>query len=134
MYSKTFKDDLKSLCIEFCAEMKILGMLGLQKVVPLRNALTVEDCIRNGVKVWLLSQYSKRKTMVNCNNMNLMMDAEKIEVSGKSEREIEESLRVCFNKIFDTDRKSRSAQTTRADADEEDRDQVQKQSAIDFMH
>ena len=121
MYSKTFKEELKALCIEHCSGMKILGMLGFQKVVPVRNALTVDDCIRNGVKVWLLSQYSKRKTLVNCNNMNLMNDSEKIEVFGKSEREIEESLRACFNKIFDTDSKSRLAQTTRADADEEDR-------------
>lgn len=80
-------------------------MLGLQKVVPLRNALTLQDCIQNGVKVWLLSQYSKRKTVVNCNNLNLMMNNEQIEVFGRSEREIEESLRQCFNKIFETDNK-----------------------------
>ena len=74
-------------------------------MIPLRNALTVQDCIQNGVKVWLLSQFSKRKTVVNCNNLNLMLNNEQIEVFGRSEREIEESLRQCFNKIFETENK-----------------------------
>jgi hypothetical protein len=34
-----------------------------------------------------------------------MMNNEQIEVFGRSEREIEESLRQCFNKIFETDNK-----------------------------
>ena len=55
-----------------------------------------------------------------------MLNNEQIEVFGRSEREIEESLRQCFNKIFETENKRILAQTNRADADEEDRAQVQK--------
>ncbi len=71
--------------------------------------------------MWLLSQYSKRKTLLNCNNLNLLLNSEHVEITGTSEREIEDSLRTGFYKIFETENKKRTAQANRADADEDER-------------
>jgi hypothetical protein len=61
-----------------------MGTLGMQKIVPLRNALTVEDMVANSVKVWLLSQYSQRKTMTNCVNLNLLEDTQRIDITASN--------------------------------------------------
>lgn len=77
--------------------MQLVGTLGMQKIVPLRNSLTVNDMIDNRVKVWLLSQYSQRKTMTNCINLNLTEGLQRIDVRGRNEREVEDCIRVAFS-------------------------------------
>lgn len=74
LFSKTFRAKLLKLCSDQIFNMELVGTLGLQKIVPLRNALTVQDMVDNSVKVWLLSQYSQRKTMTNCMNLNILED------------------------------------------------------------
>lgn len=107
LFSKTFKEQLAKLCSDHLNNMTLAGVLGLQKIVPLRNTLTVQDMIDNSVKVWLLSQFSWRKTMTNCVNLNLMDDTQKIEVRGKNEREVEDCIRSAFNQVFDSEAKSK---------------------------
>lgn len=53
--------------------------------------------------------------------MNLLLNSEHVEITGTSEREIEDSLRTGFYKIFETENKKRTAQGNRADADEDER-------------
>ncbi len=36
-------------------EMKILGTVGLNEVYNVRETLIVEDLLKNGVKVWMIS-------------------------------------------------------------------------------
>lgn len=36
-------------------DMKILGTLGLQDVYNTRDALVIQDLMRNGIKVWMMS-------------------------------------------------------------------------------
>jgi hypothetical protein len=52
--------------------------------------------VDNSVKVWLLSQFSQRKTMTNCVNLNLLDNTERIDITGKNVREVEERMRVAF--------------------------------------
>lgn len=89
--------------------MTLAGTLGFQKIVPPRNSLTVQDMIDNSVKVWLLSQFSQRKTMTNCVNLNLLEDTQKIEIKGRNEREVEDCIRTAFNQVFDSEAKSKKS-------------------------
>jgi hypothetical protein len=41
LFSKTFKEQVLKLCKYEIYNMKLMGTLGLQKIVPLRNTLTV---------------------------------------------------------------------------------------------
>jgi hypothetical protein len=102
-----------------------MGSLGMQKIVPLRNALTVQDMVDNSVKVWLLSQYSQRKTTTDCVNLNLLENTERIEIMGRNVREIEERLRVAFIQVFDSEAKS-NLKTANAKYAFEDLDRVKK--------
>lgn len=37
-------------------QLEVLGILGVQKTIHLRNRVTVDDMILNGVKPWLISK------------------------------------------------------------------------------
>ena len=106
MYSKTSKAQLAKAIQEHLTNMSIVGTLGLQKTVPLRNSLTVQDLTNNRVKVWLLSQYTHRTAITNCANLELLSEeSERFELKGRNDREIEDSIRMCFNAIFDSEQK-----------------------------
>jgi hypothetical protein len=106
MYSKTSKAQLAKAIQEHLTNMSIVGTLGLQKTVPLRNSLTVQDLTNNRVKVWLLSQYTHRTAITNCANLELLgEEPERFELRGRNDREIEDSIRMSFNAIFDSEQK-----------------------------
>ena len=58
LFSRNFTTSLEKICSDYLNGMTLVGTLGMQKIVPMRNSLTVQDLIDNGVKVWLLSQQS----------------------------------------------------------------------------
>lgn len=62
------------------------------------------------------------------------MNSEHVEITGTSEREIEDSLRSGFYKIFETENKKRVAQGNRADADEDERLEQVKLDEIDVKN
>jgi hypothetical protein len=62
------------------------------------------------------------------------MNSEHVEITGTSEREIEDSLRSGFYKIFETENKKRVAQGNRADADEDERLEQLKLDEIDVKN
>lgn len=87
--------------------MVLVGTLGIQKIVPLRSTLTVNDMIDNRVKVWLLSQFSQLKTLTNVVNLNLLDGAQKIEIRGANEREVEDCIRIAFTQVFSSEQKNK---------------------------
>ena len=83
-------------------DMKILGTLGLQDVYNTRDALVIQDLMRNGIKVWMLSTDDEIQTVVNCNSMNLLnKESNPLIINGESEREVEEQVKKCFSTILD---------------------------------
>lgn len=83
-------------------EMKILGTLGLQDVYNARDALVVQDLMRNGIKLWMLSAEDEIQMVVNCNSMNLLnKESNPLIINGETEREVEEQVKKCFSTFLD---------------------------------
>jgi hypothetical protein len=58
--------------ITFLYDLEALGVIGLQEVFNPRNSLVVEDCIKNGIKVWMLQKDPEEFCMINCNALRLL--------------------------------------------------------------
>ena len=48
-------EKIESSLLTYMHEMKVLGTVGLQDVYNVRDTLVLQDLIRNGIKVWMLS-------------------------------------------------------------------------------
>lgn len=58
--------------------------------------------MKNGIKLWLMSNEDEISMVVNCNSMNLLnKDSNPMIINGESERDVEEQVKKCFNNILD---------------------------------
>lgn len=78
-------------------ELKVLGVVGTQEIFNFRDTLVIEDMMRNGVKVWLMSKDDEIVHTVNCNAMRLLQtDSTPMIINGDNEKDVEEQVKRCL--------------------------------------
>ena len=96
------KDLEDRILMEFAHDLQFLGLLGLKKLVNFRDTLMIEELRRNDVHLCLLSTDSTLDNITDFNAMKLFQDFKApLNVTGVSEREVEESLKSCLKAIVD---------------------------------
>ena len=84
-------DKIESSLLSYMNDMKILGVIGTQPVYNLRDTLVLEDLMKNGVRVWVLSEDDEIQTTVNMNALRLLnAESNPLIINGDAERDIEE--------------------------------------------
>lgn len=70
-----------------------MGIFGIQVAYNYRDTLVIEDLRKNGIKLYMLSGEDVDDVHTDCNAMNLLEGfSEPIQIEGRTEREVEESL------------------------------------------
>lgn len=52
-------------------QLEILGVLGVQRSIHLRNRVVVDDMIYNGVKPWIVSKEDEQTHLTSLNSLRL---------------------------------------------------------------
>jgi hypothetical protein len=82
--------------------LKILGVVGTQDLFNFRDTLVIDDLMKNGVKVWVLSKDDEIVHTVNCNAMRLLnRDTNPLIINGDNEKDVEEQVKKCLNTFAD---------------------------------
>ena len=55
-------------------QLEILGVLGVQKPIHLRNRVAVDDMILNGVKPWIVSKEDEQTHLTSLNSLRLLQN------------------------------------------------------------
>ena len=55
-------------------QLEILGILGLQKAIHLRNRITVDEMILNGVKPWIVSKEDEQTHLTSLNSLRMFQN------------------------------------------------------------
>ena len=72
-------------------DMKTLGVIGTQDLFNHRDALVVQDLIKNGIRVWMLEDDDEIQATVSMNALNLLnSESNPFIINGETERDIEE--------------------------------------------
>ena len=53
------------------SQLEILGVLGIQKPIHLRNRIAVDDMILNGVKPWIISKDDEQSHLISLNALRM---------------------------------------------------------------
>lgn len=72
-------------------ELEILGILGVQKAVHLRNRVVIDDMILNGVKPWIVSTDLEQSHLTSLNSMRVFQGcATPLIINGKTQKDVQE--------------------------------------------
>jgi hypothetical protein len=58
--------------LQWAGDITCLGVLGLKKHGNLRKSLVLEDCFRNDVKVWIVTDSNEAMTLTDLNQMKIL--------------------------------------------------------------
>ena len=87
--------------LNLARNLDFIGVFGLQVAFNYRDTLLIEDLRRNGIKLYMLNGEDKDNVSTDCNAMNLLEGfTEPIEISGETERQVEESLKSCLKEVL----------------------------------
>ena len=82
--------------------LDLLGVIGMKSVSNTRNALFMEELIKNGVKLFILNTDTTAETITDLNALKTFHKyRQPINVVGRSEREVEESLKSCLKQLVE---------------------------------
>ena len=99
--SKGKKSKNDKLVLSLARDLKLVGIYGLQLAFNYRDSLVIEDLKKNGMKLYLLSQDAEDNVLTDCNAMNMLEGYDTpIKLEGTSDRQVEESLKVCLKECI----------------------------------
>ena len=99
--SKNKKSKNDKLVLSLARDLKLVGIYGLQLAFNYRDSLVIEDLKKNGMKLYLLSQDAEDNVLTDCNAMNMLEGYDNpIKLEGTSDRQVEESLKVCLKECI----------------------------------
>lgn len=51
----------------------------------------IDDCLKNGIKIWMLQKDDEATTIINCNAMKLLQSTQDpLIINGETEKDVEE--------------------------------------------
>ena len=73
--------------------------------------MVIEEACRNDIKVWMVTSDNEFKSLTDCNYLGFLKDCNQpLNIKGKTEREVEESIKNGLRAI--TDRKAQQLSLT----------------------
>ena len=67
-------------------QLEVLGILGVQKTIHLRNRVTVDDMMFNGVKPWLVSKEDEQSHLTSLNSFRMFHNcSQSLVINGQRE-------------------------------------------------
>ena len=83
-------------------ECQILGILGVQKSVHLRNRVVIDDMVLNGVKPWIISMEPEQSHLTSLNSIRLFQGcAEPFMISGRSQKVVSEQIMQSLRAVIE---------------------------------
>ena len=83
-------------------QLEILGVLGVQKPIHLRNRVAVDDMILNGVKPWIVSKEDEQTHLTSLNSFRLFQNcATPLIVNGQRERIVMDQITAALKTVTD---------------------------------
>mmetsp|Transcript_1508 Transcript_1508/g.2017 ORF Transcript_1508/g.2017 Transcript_1508/m.2017 type:complete len:104 (-) Transcript_1508:4389-4700(-) len=85
-------------------QLEVLGILGVQKPVHLRNRVTIDDFVYNGVKPWIISKEDQVTHMTNLNALRLLQNTSSeshFEINALRERDVMSQLEKALKNLAD---------------------------------
>jgi len=83
-------------------QLEILGVLGVQKPIHLRNRVAVDDMILNGVKPWIVSKEDEQTHLTSLNSFRLFQNcATPLVVNGQRERIVMDQIQNALKIVTD---------------------------------
>ena len=72
-------------------DMKTLGVIGTQDLFNHRDALVLQDIVKNGIRLWMLEDEDEIQATVAMNALQLLnAESNPFIINGETERDIEE--------------------------------------------
>lgn len=83
-------------------QLEVLGILGVQKTIHLRNRVTVDDMILNGVKPWLVSKEDEQNHLTSLNSFRLFQNCSpSLVINGQRESIVMEQIQNALKEVTD---------------------------------
>ena len=99
-------------------QLEILGILGLQKAIHLRNRITVDEMILNGVKPWIISKEDEQSHLTALNSLRIFQGcAQPLTINGTNERLVVDQIQNALKTV--TERMEQKSQQSENQEDEE---------------
>lgn len=83
-------------------QLEILGVLGVQRPIHLRNRVVVDDMILNGVKPWIVSKEDEQTHLTCLNSLRIFQNcAQPVIINGQRERIVMEQIHNALKLVTD---------------------------------
>ena len=83
-------------------QLEILGVLGVQKSIHLRNRVVVDDMIYNGVKPWIVSKEDEQTHLTSLNSLRMFQNcATPLIINGQRERIVMDQIQNALKTVTD---------------------------------
>lgn len=104
-------DKISEELLSLAQDLTFLGVLGVVKQTNYRASMVIEEACRNDIKVWMVTSDNEFKSLTDCNYLGFLKDCNQpLNIKGKTEREVEESIKNGLRAI--TDRKAQQLSLT----------------------
>lgn len=67
-----YKKKTQEILLAHCEELDLIGTIGIKPNINRRNSLFMEEAHRNGVKIWMLSNFPESTNIVQINATEFM--------------------------------------------------------------
>jgi len=99
--SEKFQNKNDKFLLKLAKDLIFIGVFGLKVAFNYRDTLVIEDLRKNGIKLYMLSGEDTDNVKTDCNAMNLLEGfTDPIEISGITERQVEESIKSCLKEVL----------------------------------
>ena len=83
-------------------QLEILGVLGLQKSIHLRNRVVLDEMVLNGVKPWIVSKEDEQMHMTSLNSLSLFKNCSApLVINGQREQIVMDQIQNALKVIVD---------------------------------
>lgn len=110
VHSTTESAKLDNLLYDLTStQFEVLGILGLQKAIHMRNRIVVDDMILNGVKPWIVSKEDEQTHLTCLYSLQMFHNcAPLLLINGNTERIVSDQVLSALKTI--TERMSKKSQ------------------------
>lgn len=88
---------IDQILLQMAENLELLGVLGIKHATNTRDALLLEEFRKNGVKLCMLSTDDVYENITDLNSIKFFSNYKQpMNVSGKTDRQVEDSLKSCL--------------------------------------
>lgn len=93
--------------------LQVLGIIGIQKSIHLRNRVVIDDMILNGVKPWIVSSEVEQSNLVSLNSLRVFQGCyQPIVINGDTQKKVMDqilsALRTVITRMEETQQEDKA--------------------------